>query len=119
VSEPGNDTSFSGSLERAAEKVRWERHSRRGDIIFVVSGREAGQYAVEVSPGTARVTSGAARGDRPPLLEVMGDADTIRAILDGERDAREEFLQGGLRVRGDLRYFSDLAMELGILKIPL
>jgi hypothetical protein len=26
---------------------------------------------------------------------------------------------GGLRIRGDLRYFSDLAVELGILETPL
>jgi hypothetical protein len=49
----------------------------------------------------------------------MGDANTVRAILDGDRDAREQFLAGGLRVQGDLRYLSDLALELGVLKEPL
>jgi len=31
----------------------------------------------------------------------------------------KHFLAGGFRVRGDLRYFSDLAMEIGILENPL
>ena len=53
------------------------------------------------------------------FIQVMGDANTVRAILDGDRDAREQFLAGGLRVQGDLRYLSDLALELGVLKEPL
>ena len=55
----------------------------------------------------------------PSFIEVMGDANTVRAILDGETDTREQFLAGGLRVWGDLRYLSDLALELGVLKEPL
>ncbi len=36
-----------------------------------------------------------------------------------QKDAVREFLAGGLRVRGDLRYLSDLGMELGFLHRPL
>ena len=43
----------------------------------------------------------------------------INAILAGTKDARKEFLAGGFRVRGDLRYLSNVALELGILKEPL
>jgi hypothetical protein len=50
---------------------------------------------------------------------VLGDANVVRAIFDGEKDAVKQFLVGGLRVRGDLRHFSDLFLELGILKTPL
>ena len=54
-----------------------------------------------------------------PTLEIMGDARRIAAVISGGKNARKEFLAGGFRVRGNLRYLSDVAMELGILKIPL
>jgi hypothetical protein len=50
---------------------------------------------------------------------VIGDAGAVQDILDGRVDARERFLAGGIRVRGDLRYLSDLGLELGLLKQPL
>jgi hypothetical protein len=51
-------------------------------------------------------------------LEVYGDAERIRGIVEGEKDAVREFLAGGLRVRGDLRYLSELGLELGFLRRP-
>lgn len=116
-SEP--DASLDRSLEHLAEKLQTGARTRRGDIVFVVTGARVGQYTVECTPGAVSVSSTAGRGDRTPLIEVIGDAEVLQAVLDGERDAREQFLQGGLRVRGDLRYLSDVAMELGILKAPL
>jgi hypothetical protein len=65
------------------------------------------------------VESPAAGADELPLVEVLADAETVRAIIDGEKDAQKQFFSGGIRVRGDLRYFSDLAVELGLLKTPL
>jgi hypothetical protein len=56
---------------------------------------------------------------RAGQLEVIGDADRIQAILAGEKDGRMQFLAGGFRVRGDLRYLSDIALELGLIKEPL
>ncbi len=113
------DASLGRSLEWLAEKLQSGSRTRRGDIVFVVTGERAGQYTLECTPGAVSVSSTAGRGDRTPLIEVIGDAKTLQAVLDGERDAREQFLQGGLRVRGDLRYLSDVALELGILKAPL
>lgn len=113
------DSSLDRSLERLAERLRSGGRTRRGDIVFVVTGGRAGQYTLECAPGAVSVSATAGRGDRTPLIEVIGDAETLQAVLDGERDAREQFFQGGLRVRGDLRYLSDVAMELGILKAPL
>ena len=55
----------------------------------------------------------------PPLVEVLGDPEAVRAVLSGEVEGRKRFLAGGIRVRGDLRYLSDLALELGLLAKPL
>ena len=54
-----------------------------------------------------------------PLIEVIGDAEAVQAVLDRKVNAREQFLAGGIRVRGDLRYLSDVALEMGLLKHPL
>ena len=61
---------------------------------------------------------GRAAGE-PPLFEVMGEAALVQDILEGRKDALAEFASGSLRIRGDLNYFSELAVELGILKSPL
>lgn len=93
---------------------------RPGDIVFRLAGPGGGSFVVECSERGASVVESAAAGfDRTPLIEVIGDAERIQAVLNGEKDAREQFLAGGIRVRGDLRYLSDIALELGIIKEPL
>jgi hypothetical protein len=93
---------------------------RAGNVVLHLVGSEAGDYCLECSGGGVRINEGAGVGtDPPPLLEVFGDSNVIRAIIDGEKDAVRQFYAGGIRIRGDLRYFSDLALELGILKEPL
>jgi hypothetical protein len=47
---------------------------------------------------------------------VIGTADRIRPILDGSKDGRLQFYLGGIRVRGDLQYLSEIAHELGFIK---
>jgi SCP-2 sterol transfer family len=112
--------SLHNSLRRLAQRLRESKSLRQGDIVFRLAGSAAGNYCLECSESEVRVAESAAAGaDRQPLIEVMGDAETIRAIIDGEKDATKQFLVGGIRVRGDLRYLSDLALELGLLKAPL
>ena len=53
-----------------------------------------------------------------PHVEVIGDANRIRAILEGRKEGRLQFYAGGIRVRGDLQYLSDLAYEMGLIKEP-
>jgi hypothetical protein len=94
---------------------------KRGDIVFRLTGSGGGtSYRVECGDGQARVaeTTIASTGSAP-LIEVIGDARSIQSILAGEKDARMQFLAGGFRVRGDLRYLSDVALELGLIKEPL
>ena len=116
------------TLERLARTLEQSPSLKPGVIVFHLTGVFEGDIVLECSEGQVHVTEypaarggggGGGGGAMPSFIEVMGDANTVRAILDGERDAREQFLAGGLRVWGDLRYLSDLALELGVLQEPL
>jgi len=52
-------------------------------------------------------------------VEVIGSSAKVRALISGDRDPVKVFLSGGVRLRGDLRYASDLALELGLIEEPL
>lgn len=111
---------FRDSLGRISERLARTKSMKPGHIVFRLEGPEGGNYAVECGEGKVRVTASAAAAvDTAPLIEVIGDARRIRAILAGEKDAMEQFFAGGFRVRGDLRYLSDIALELGLIKQPL
>ncbi|GAA4063821.1 SCP2 sterol-binding domain-containing protein [Actinomadura miaoliensis] len=122
ASGAGGQEAVQRSLENLASRLEKTRGLRDGHALLHLSGAGGGTYVLSTQRGEAAVSrseAGAVRSDEPPVVEVMGDAETVRAILDGEIDARERFLQGGLQVRGDLRYLSDVALELGLLKHPL
>jgi hypothetical protein len=112
-SSPGDEA----LLAPFAERLSRTRSLRPGTItLHFPDGRSA---HLECSPSGARIVQGASSGAEQPLLEVRGDAERIRAIVDGEKDAVREFLAGGLRLRGDLSYLSDLGLELGFLSRAL
>lgn len=108
------------ALRRVAERLAQIKTLKQGDIVFRLAGPGGGTFVVECSEKGARVMESAAAGaDHVPLVEVIGDARRIQAILAGTKNAREQFLAGGFRIRGDLRYLSNIAMEVGIIKDPL
>ncbi|MFI0480913.1 SCP2 sterol-binding domain-containing protein [Actinomadura sp. 9N215] len=107
------------TLENLASRLENARAARDGDVVLRLTGVGGGTYALSSHQRKVSVAESAEGVSGAPLVEVMGDAEVVRAIVDGEVDARERFLQGGLRLRGDLRYFSDVALELGLLKTPL
>ena len=108
------------ALGRVSERLAKSKVMKPGDIVFRLAGQGGGNFVVECSEKGVHVAESAAAGaDRTPLVEVIGDARRIHAILVGTKDAREQFLAGGFRVRGDLRYLSNVAMEVGIIKDPL
>lgn len=113
--EPG---SLRHSLDALAAKVAGARSARVGDIVLRLSGKGAGTYRLSSGQQGVQVVESAGV-DTQPLIEVMGDAEAVQAVIDGKVDARTQFLAGGIRLRGDLRHFSDLALELGLLKHPL
>jgi len=108
------------TLNKFAAKVGETNSVRAGHIAFRLSGEDGGDFFLDCSTGDACLTEG--QPPSTPLIEVMGDARRIRRIrriLEGEKDATRQFLAGGFRIRGDLRYASDLALELGYIKQPL
>jgi putative sterol carrier protein len=108
------------SLESFAPKLANTRSVRPGSVILRLSGPGGGTYQLECGADKVQVTENSTDGvDTPPLIEVIGDAEVIRAILEGQADARKQFLAGGIRIRGNMRYLSDVALELGLLKHPL
>jgi hypothetical protein len=105
------------SLKSFAVRLNKSKVLRRKPMAFKLSGASGGHYFLDWSTGTVRVSKGSPSGE--PVVELIGDASRIIAILEGRKDARKQFLAGGFRVRGDLHYVSDLAMDLGILKEPI
>src|SRR3990170_4927340 len=85
------------SLEGFATKLKQSKTSRKGEIVFHLSGEMAGQYCL--SCGTGQVTlqdagimgQATGTGNPPPLIEVSGDARVIRDILDGKKDPLKQF----------------------------
>jgi hypothetical protein len=105
------------SLQAFANRVSKTKALRSGSIVFHLSGADGGSYFLDCSPGEARLTEGIP-GDRP-LFEVIGDSEKVRTLLEAKTDARALFLAGAFRVRGDLPYVSDLALEMGLIQEAL
>lgn len=105
------------AVEAAAARLQPERRLRPGAIVFRAAEGETPIFALRSSERGAMVEASAA--DAAPLLEVIGDPRRISAIVRGEKDARMQFFAGGIRVRGDMHYLSELGMQLGFLKKPI
>lgn len=103
-----------------ARKLDGSPNVRTGDIVFHLSGVGGGEFCLSSQHGKTTISpTGRGPEDRKPLIEFWGDSNVIRSIINGEKNALKQFMVGGIRIRGDLRYFSDLAVELGILEAPL
>ena len=85
-----------------AKRLGKARTLRKGSIVFRLTGDTDGEYCLDCSTEDARLAKGMPQS--AALIEVMGDARRIQAILEGKKDGRIQFLVGGIRVRGDLRY---------------
>lgn len=106
------------AVEKAATQLHRDRLLRPGAIVFhTMEEAEGATFALRSTDAGVQIESGA--GQSEPLLEVFGDPRRIEAILKGEKDARKQFFAGGIRVRGDMHYLSELGMRLGFLKTPI
>jgi hypothetical protein len=111
------ETRTEAALRTLAKRLSRCGSLRKSTIVVHASGAGGGAYCLECTPGSAQLVATGPMG--PPTIEVIGDARQIEALLNGRKDPRKLFLGGGFGVRGDLRYLSDLAVELGFLKEPL
>jgi hypothetical protein len=86
----------------------------KGSIVLRLTGAGGGDFCLDFSKKYARLSKGLTQSN--PTLEVTGDVNKMRAILEGKTSARKEFLAGGIRARGDLNRALDLAVELGMIR---
>jgi hypothetical protein len=106
------------ALKRVTNKLADCKALRTSVIRVRATGSGGGDFYIQSSDkGVELVKDAVVKDD--PTIEIMGDVRRIQSVLDGSKDARALFLAGAFRIHGDLRYFSDLALELGILKEPL
>lgn len=106
------------SLDAFANRLGQTKALRHGAIVLRMTGPGGGEFRLDCTSEGARLFKGFTKPETA-LIEVTGDAQSLRAIFEGKKNARAEFHKGGIRVRGDLRYLSDLALELGIIRRPL
>jgi len=114
---PSDRDRVDAALEKLVARLNSCRMLRKSSIVIRASGG-GGDYCLDCSPGGAKLTTPIAAAS-PLTIEIIGETRHILALLTGQKDPRKLFFAGVIRVRGDLRYLSDLALEAGILKEPL
>lgn len=102
-----------GDVVRAFERARTRR---TGSILLRMIGEDGGDFYVHSTRAGCQLSREPMAG--PPQVEVIGDADSLRAVLEKRREGRLQFYSGGIRVRGDLHYLSEIAHEMGFIKEP-
>jgi hypothetical protein len=108
------------AVATAADSLRGDRLLRDGSIVLRTDSEAAGGFVLQTSSGRFEVVPlEGMEQEAAPLLEVIGDPRRLAAIVRGEKDARRQFLAGGIRVRGDMSYLSELGMQLGFLDEPI
>jgi predicted lipid carrier protein YhbT len=103
------------TLQAAADRLLRERGLRPGSIVFRDPADDA-IFAMRLSQDRAEFARDA---DSTPLLEITGDPRRLRSIIEGRKDAREQFFAGGISVRGDMHFLSEVGLALGFLKTPI
>jgi hypothetical protein len=110
-------TGVDTALKKLVARMTGCRALRKGSILIrTVDGGGGRAYYLDCAPERVTVASAPLT---PPTIEIIGNARNLESLLLGKKDPRKLFFAGALRVRGDLRYLSNLAVELGILKQPL
>jgi hypothetical protein len=99
-----------------SRKLESAKTLRAGSFKLRLTGEGGADYYIHATNSKCEASTDPGSG--PSHFEVVGDARRIRAILDGSKDGQMQFYAGGILIRGDLRYLSDLAYELGIIKEP-
>jgi hypothetical protein len=107
------------ALGEVTARLSKSKSLKKATIVVRATGAGGGNFRLDTDSKGAKLVREPPPSDTPPTIEIMGDARRIQAALSGDKDPRALFLGGGLRIRGDLAYFSDLAVELGLLKEPV
>jgi len=107
------------SAKAAADRLHRDRVLQPGTIVLH-SGSEAGGFVLRSSDGGVELRPLEPGDDRESArIEVICDPQRLASIIAGKKDARMQFFAGGIRVRGDMAYLSEIGMRLGFLDRPL
>jgi hypothetical protein len=103
----------------AAERLHRDRVLQPGSIVLH-SGSGAGGFMLKSSEGGVELQALEAGADSGSArIEVICDPARLTSIIEGKKDARMQFFAGGIRVRGDMAYLSEIGLRLGFLDRPL
>jgi len=107
------------AARRVAERLQRERVLQPGSIVLH-SGSGAGGILLKSSEAGVELRS-LEPGDETgsALVEVTCDPARLTSIIEGKKDARMQFFAGGIRVRGDMTYLSQIGMQIGFLDRPI
>lgn len=108
---------LANAVQAIGARLHREGVLRPGQIAFRSGGAAGDGFVLSATEACAATQPG--EPDTQPLLEIIGSPDRIQAILSGRRDGRALFFLGGIRVRGDMHYLSELGMKLGFLRTPI
>jgi hypothetical protein len=106
-------------MRRVADRLGKSKGLRKGMIVMRLRGAGGGDFCMDCTSKSARLLERMPRQSVPPLIEVIGEAGAIQEVLQRKANPVAHFLRGRFRVRGDLQYLSDLAMEFELIKEPL
>jgi putative sterol carrier protein len=68
-------------------------------ILFDLSGEDGGQWTVSIRDGQVSFEDG---GPESPTLTVEAVAEDLKALVKGELNPMAAFMQGRLKVKGDM-----------------
>lgn len=94
------------ALEALSESADAEKlKGMDSTILFDISGEEGGQWTVTIDNGRVNVEEGATDS---PTITVEATAQDLEALMKGDLNAMAAFMQGRLKVKGDM----SMAMQL-------
>lgn len=113
--EPVAGSPVFNALEAIRQQLAAVDGRKQGTFQFELTGDEGGDFVLEVNERReVRILPG--KSEHMPRNLVSGDGRKIRRVLEGELDAGEAFLSGGIQFRGDVRYLEHLLRELKLQK---
>jgi len=101
------------SLGNLTQKLTGAVRAKPGSIVIHATDA-AESYFLEGTSGSLSLTGAERAGEA--IVRVSGPSRTLKAILDGKKDAARAFVAGGLMVRGDLEYLEALLKDAGMLQ---
>ncbi len=83
----------------------------KGVLELRLGGPQRGVWHIQTAPKSAKLHRGPCA---KPTLRVVGNSERIGAIIQGEKDPRTAFLEGGIRVHGSVSFLQQfLGRHLG------